>query len=109
LAYRNPLKALVRFLDEKHGDQWAIWEFRAEGTGYADDEVYGRIWHYPWPDHHPPPFQLIPSIMASMREWLSGGADRVVVVHCKGGNSAPPSFVPPRFHSFFLFAEAPCL
>ncbi|KAF4547932.1 Phosphatidylinositol 3,4,5-trisphosphate 3-phosphatase ptn1-like protein [Elsinoe fawcettii] len=72
LAYRTPLKQLVKFLDEKHEDQWAIWEFRAEGTGYPDSEVYDRIYHYPWPDHHPPPFALIPLIMGSMRNWLKG-------------------------------------
>ncbi|KAI0159322.1 hypothetical protein BJ166DRAFT_328319 [Pestalotiopsis sp. NC0098] len=113
LAYRNPLDQLVKFLDSKHGKNWAIWEFRAEGTGYPDDAVYNRIRHYPWPDHHPPPFRLIPMIMASMRNWLNGndlhddvGPDnnknnnligkvleawkdknnpRVIVVHCKAG------------------------
>ena len=87
VAYRNPLKDLVKFLDSKHGEQWAIWEFRAEGTGYPDSEVYGRVWHYPWPDHHPPPFALIPLIMGSMRNWLKDkdAEGRVVVVHCKAG------------------------
>lgn len=47
-----------------------IWEFRAEGTGYPDSAVGGRVWHFPWPDHHPPPFGLVPRIMASMRDWL---------------------------------------
>ncbi|KAF7121685.1 hypothetical protein CNMCM5793_009157 [Aspergillus hiratsukae] len=97
-AYRNPLDALVNFLDAKHGKNWWIWEFRAEGTGYPDSEVYGRIHHYPWPDHHPPPFALIPAIMGSMRNWLhrlddpdGGGKSqlaegkRVAVVHCKAG------------------------
>ena len=87
-AYRNPTDALVKFLDYKHDINWAIWEFRAEGTGYPDSEVYGRIRHYPWPDHHPPPFALIPNIMASMRDWLKGpetNEGRVVVVHCKAG------------------------
>ncbi|KAL7934407.1 phosphatases II [Trichoderma chlorosporum] len=73
IAYRTPLDQLVSFLDSKHGENWAIWEFRAEGTGYPDEAVYNRIWHYPWPDHHPPPFRLIPLIMASMRNWLHGG------------------------------------
>jgi len=71
-AYRNPLDRLVAFLDSKHGENWAIWEFRGEGTGYPDDLVYGRIRHYPWPDHHPPPFRLVPLIVASMRNWLHG-------------------------------------
>lgn len=89
VAYRNPLKDLVKFLDSKHAENWAIWEFRAEGTGYPDEEVYNRIRHYPWPDHHPPPFSLLPLIMASMRNWLKGtgaeGKGRVAVVHCKAG------------------------
>lgn len=89
LAYRTPIKDLVRYLDSKHGSNWAIWEFRAEGTGYPDEEVYGRVWHYPWPDHHPPPFALVPLIMGSMRKWLKGSdgerEGRVVVVHCKAG------------------------
>ncbi|EOA87762.1 uncharacterized protein SETTUDRAFT_47210 [Exserohilum turcica Et28A] len=84
-AYRNPLDSLVKFLDSKHGDDWAIWEFRAEGTGYPDSEVYNRVYHYPFPDHHPPPFALIPNIMASMRNWLHAKKGRVVVVHCKAG------------------------
>ncbi|KAI0165693.1 phosphatases II [Xylariaceae sp. FL1272] len=106
-AYRNPLDRLVAFLDSKHDKNWAIWEFRAEGTGYPDELVYSRIRHYPWPDHHPPPFRLVPMIVASMRNWLSGNDvdddhktklvnkvlnaltdkhnERVVVVHCKAG------------------------
>ena len=86
-VYRNPTDALVQFLDLKYGTNWAIWQFRAEGTGYPDEDVYGRIHHLPWPDHHPPPFALIPPIVASMRNWLHGGkkGSRVVVVHCKAG------------------------
>ncbi|KKK22050.1 hypothetical protein AOCH_003464 [Aspergillus ochraceoroseus] len=105
LAYRTPLRDLVNFLDAKHGADWCIWEFRAEGTGYPDSEVYGRIHHFPFPDHHPPPFALIPKVMASMRNWLHRLEDsdpgegpkgedkdkdnekwqRVAVVHCKAG------------------------
>ncbi|KAJ5205261.1 Protein-tyrosine phosphatase catalytic [Penicillium cf. griseofulvum] len=94
-AYRNPLDALVSFLDTKHGADWWIWEFRAEGTGYPDSEVYRRIHHFPWPDHHPPPFAHIPNIMGSMRNWLhrldetespdTDKKERVAVVHCKAG------------------------
>ncbi len=95
-AYRNPTDQLVGFLDRKHGEDWSIFEFRAEGTGYPDAEVYGRIHHFPWPDHHPPPFAIIPNLMAAMRNWIqrtdeetgeSGNVDkkRVAVVHCKAG------------------------
>lgn len=89
LAYRTPVADLVGFLDRNHGADWAIWEFRGEGTGYTDDLVYDRISHFPWPDHHPPPFNLVPQIMASMHGWLhpdgKHNKKRVIVVHCKAG------------------------
>ena len=93
-AYRNPTDQLVAFLDRKHGQDWSIFEFRAEGTGYPDSEVYGRIHHFPWPDHHPPPFAIIPNLMAAMRNWIQrtdeggltdGKEKRIAVVHCKAG------------------------
>lgn len=95
-AYRNPLDQLVAFLDRKHGQDWSIFEFRAEGTGYPDSEVYHRISHWPFPDHHPPPFAIVPNIMAAMRNWIQRLDEeedrspekknkRVAVVHCKAG------------------------
>lgn len=86
----------MAFLDKKHGEEWAIFEFRAEGTGYPDSEVYNRVHHFPWPDHHPPPFAIIPNLMAAMRNWIQRldeepsttgekKAQRVAVVHCKAG------------------------
>lgn len=64
--------------------------------------------HYPWPDHHPPPFAVVPLVMGGMRKWLNEGEKiaagegpvdertgkkrdtqgvnpRVVVGHCKAG------------------------
>lgn len=109
-AYRNPLDQLLKFLDKSHGEEWCIWEFRAEGTGYPDEEVRGKVRHYPWPDHHPPPFAVVPLVMAGMRNWLLDGTgesdphhqrhhlgklgekldgkhskNRVIIVHCKAG------------------------
>ncbi|KAL5348202.1 Telomerase protein component 1 [Pseudogymnoascus australis] len=77
LAYRNPLDKLVSYLDKSHGEDWCIWEFRAEGTGYPDKEVRDKVRHYPFPDHHPPPFAMVPLAMASMRNWLTEGGKTV--------------------------------
>ncbi|KAL1900017.1 Telomerase protein component 1 [Ceratocystis pirilliformis] len=111
-SYRTPLPQLLAFLKSRHHENWAIWEFRAEGTGYPDEAVENRIHHYPWPDHQPPPFRLVPLMMASMRNWLKedcretidtdavestslsksdlpddcpAANGRVVVIHCKAG------------------------
>ncbi|POS84962.1 hypothetical protein EPUL_002158 [Erysiphe pulchra] len=98
-AYRNPLDQFVKFLDLNHGSDWAIWEFRAEGAGYPDEEVHGRVWHYPWPDHHPPPFNLVPLILCGIKRWLQDDSDgkednkRVAVVHCKAGKGRSGTMV----------------
>lgn len=89
-AYRTALEDVINFLDKEHRDRWSMWEFLAEGTEYTDEEVHGRVYHAPWPDHQPPPFALIPGVMASMRDYLRGGnkelegGERCAVLHCKG-------------------------
>lgn len=101
-AYRNPVESVLAYLDRKHGPQnWRIWEFRAEGAGYEDSVFRNQIEHAPFPDHHPPPFEVIPRAMGSMRNWLAGDAgewdkkddqqkpERVIVVHCKGTYGFP--------------------
>lgn len=87
LAYRNPLDKLVAFLDKSHGEDWCIWEFRAEGTGYPDKEVRDKVRHYPFPDHHPPPFAMVPLVMASMRNWLTEGGKRPSMTDAAEGTS----------------------
>jgi protein-tyrosine phosphatase len=102
-AYRNPLPRLVAFIESRHGKTgWRIFEFRAEGTGYSDAEVGGQIEHFPWPDHHPPPFSVLPHVMVAMEKWLGdvrmeGNAEveaeevgkknsgPVAVLHCQAG------------------------
>jgi protein-tyrosine phosphatase len=104
LAYRNPLPKLVSFLTSRHEEEWCIFEFRAEGTGYSDKDVGGRVQHFPWPDHHPPPFVVMPELIESMRVWLDGHSEsdienkngaasekvdekkkKVAILHCKAG------------------------
>ncbi len=51
--------------------------------------MYGRIWHFPWPDHHPPPFGVLIEVVESLARWFKtedddGEKRRVAVLHCKG-------------------------
>ena len=47
--------------------------------------------HFPWPDHQPPPFGLVPLVISSIWNWLNKEgkdkekAGRVVVLHCRAG------------------------
>ncbi len=83
--YRNNVKELRKYLEYHHGDNWAIWEFRAEGCGYDDSELCGRVTHFPFKDHNPPPFNMIPVIVNSIHAYLSEDEKNVAVLHCKAG------------------------
>ncbi|KAK9477989.1 protein-tyrosine phosphatase-like protein [Lipomyces japonicus] len=85
VMYRNSLSDLRKLLDLRHGKHWHIWEFRAEGAGYEDSEFYNRVSHFPFPDHNPPPFSMIPRVVASLYKFLSLNEDNVAVLHCKAG------------------------
>lgn len=84
--YRIWLKDLLAYLNEKHGySNWRIWNLQAEQTGYGDEEVGGKIEHYPFPDHNPPPFELLPQIVCSLNAYLTESSQHVAVLHCKAG------------------------
>jgi protein-tyrosine phosphatase len=74
------LPRLLSFLTSRHDEEWRIFEFRAEGCGYTDKDVRGQVRHFPWPDHHPPPFSILPELIESMRVWLDGNGESVVSI-----------------------------
>lgn len=91
--YRNHIADVRRFLDST-GRDWRVFEFRGEGAGYDDAEDFdGRVSHFPFVDHHPPPFAVLPRIVADMHAHLrsagagaGAGADGgLCVLHCKAG------------------------
>lgn len=106
--YRTKAKDLRRFLEEKHGDSWWIFNFRAEDTGdYTDDAFANRVSRFPWTDHSSPPFSVLTEAIREVQAYLDGKADagtkipegsdsgdlgvqpateqRVAVLHCKAG------------------------
>ncbi|KAK9239321.1 protein-tyrosine phosphatase-like protein [Lipomyces kononenkoae] len=85
VMYRNSLSDLRKLLNLRHGNHWHVWEFRAEGAGYEDSELYKRVSHFPFPDHNPPPFAMIPIVVSSLHKFLSHNPENVAVLHCKAG------------------------
>ncbi|KAK9462368.1 putative phosphoinositide 3-phosphate phosphatase protein [Lipomyces oligophaga] len=85
IMYRNSLSDLRKLLSLRHGNHWHVWEFRSEGTGYEDSELFNRVSHFPFPDHNPPPFILIPQVISSIHQYLSQNEENVAVLHCKAG------------------------
>ncbi|KAF9019766.1 phosphatases II [Hymenopellis radicata] len=86
--YRNNRADVKRFLTERHGKAFWVWNFcplSESGGGYEESVFDGRVSRWPWPDHHAPPVAYLPLIASEIRTWLAGSEDRVAVVHCKAG------------------------
>ncbi|KAG9104575.1 Telomerase protein component 1 [Ceratobasidium sp. 392] len=84
--YRNRREDARQFLDERHKDNYWIFNFcPLKENSYPEEYFYNRVSRYPFPDHHAPPLAILPLAAREMREWLAGGEHRVVVLHCKAG------------------------
>ncbi|KAL5637929.1 hypothetical protein ACGC1H_002260 [Rhizoctonia solani] len=84
--YRNRREDAKRFLDERHRDNYWIFNFcPLKENSYPKEYFHGRVSRYPFPDHHAPPLAILPLAAREMQEWLAGGEHRVVVLHCKAG------------------------
>jgi protein-tyrosine phosphatase len=112
--YRNSLHKVRHFLDSEPSGRtdWRVFDLRAEGAGYEDADLGGRVRHFGFVDHHPPPFSLLPKLVDAMHEHLDSSAisaeesnpsikaldvadgapmagakpnDKLAVIHCKAG------------------------
>ncbi|ANB13360.1 Tep1p [Sugiyamaella lignohabitans] len=84
--YRNTVSRLSAYLYKTHGDNWRIYNLRSETDGdYKDSEFDGKVSRFPFLDHGPPPFDLIPAIIRSIQDFLDSDPKNVAVIHCRGG------------------------
>ena len=82
--YRNPVDQVRKFLDHYHKDHYCIFNFRGEGRDYADEAFHGRVHTIGWPDHHPPPFSIMPKLLYIIYTYLQSSSKATAVLHCKG-------------------------
>lgn len=83
--YRYPVEDLVKLLAVNHGDKWHVWNLRGEGKGYKNEEVYGKVSYYPFPDHLPPSFAIMLNVCKNIYTYLSQDGENVAVIHCRAG------------------------
>lgn len=97
-VYNIYLFQVKKFLDEKHGDKYYV--FNVSERKYSKDIFDGRVSEYNWQDHHAPPFHMLFCLVDEMKNWLQsksthvivtnnflslGDPENVVVIHCNSG------------------------
>ncbi|RLV91187.1 Phosphatidylinositol trisphosphate 3-phosphatase and dual-specificity protein phosphatase [Spathaspora sp. JA1] len=81
--YRYPLSDLLTILNTHHS-HWKLFNFRGEDPGYTDEQVSGRVCHFPFPDHQPPSFDILITCVDELYDFLQP-SENVAVLHCKAG------------------------
>ncbi|KAI9330018.1 protein-tyrosine phosphatase-like protein [Zopfochytrium polystomum] len=69
--YRNDMREVQRFLDSRHPDAYKVYNLCSE-RDYDHACFHNRVSVFPFDDHNPPPFHLIPLLCADVSDWLSG-------------------------------------
>ena len=82
--YRNDFNDVKEFLDEKHGDNYMVYNLCSEKS-YDPEAFACRVESYPFDDHNPPAFDMIRQFCLHAADWLKQNEKHVVVVHCKAG------------------------
>jgi phosphatidylinositol-3,4,5-trisphosphate 3-phosphatase/dual-specificity protein phosphatase PTEN len=81
-CYRNNIARVANFLQEKHGDNYKI--FNLSNRSYNEERFRGKVRSYDWEDHHPPALCLLFQLCFDMYEYLMD-PNNVVVIHCNAG------------------------
>ncbi|RLN14741.1 hypothetical protein BBJ28_00021365, partial [Nothophytophthora sp. Chile5] len=74
---------VANFLNSRHPDAYRVYNLSERAYDYTKFE--GRVSECGFPDHHPPPLQLLLDIVNDMIEWVAKGSKHVLVVHCLAG------------------------
>ncbi|RLN10624.1 hypothetical protein BBO99_00002226 [Phytophthora kernoviae] len=82
-TYRNDINEVANFLNSRHPNAYRVYNLSERCYDYNKFE--GRVSECGFPDHHPPPLQLLLDIMNDMIEWVSKSPKHVIVVHCLAG------------------------
>ncbi|RPB21974.1 phosphatases II [Terfezia boudieri ATCC MYA-4762] len=100
----NPTSQLLEHLGKYHPTSThvhLVFNLRGETPGYLDSELYpARVHHAPWPDHHPPPMNLLLSTVSEMNAFFAFEQDdrkKIALVHCKAGKGRSGTLISAYF------------
>ncbi|OQS05979.1 phosphatidylinositol-3,4,5-trisphosphate 3-phosphatase [Thraustotheca clavata] len=82
-TYRNDVVEVASLLNKMHCNKYMI--FNLSERHYDNSKFMNRVDECGFPDHHPPPLQVLLDIINRMTEWYIQDEENVVVVHCMAG------------------------
>lgn len=82
-TFRNNIKDVVSFLNERHGENYFI--YNLSGRTYDYSKFNGRVNYYEWEDHHSPPIATLFQMCKHIFEYLESNPRNVISVHCLAG------------------------
>uniref|UniRef100_M4C409 Uncharacterized protein n=2 Tax=Hyaloperonospora arabidopsidis (strain Emoy2) TaxID=559515 RepID=M4C409_HYAAE len=82
-TYRNDINQVASLLNARHPTAYRVYNLSERQYDYTKFD--NRVSECGFPDHHPPPLQLLLDIMNDMIEWVAKSDKHVVVVHCLAG------------------------
>ncbi|DBA00510.1 TPA: hypothetical protein N0F65_006414 [Lagenidium giganteum] len=82
-TYRNDISEVASFLNAQHPNAYRVFNLSERKYDYSKFE--GRVSECGFPDHHPPPLQVLLDIMNDMMAWTARSQNNVLVVHCMAG------------------------
>eukprot|EP01088_Endostelium_zonatum_P018142 TRINITY_DN570_c2_g1_i2.p1 TRINITY_DN570_c2_g1~~TRINITY_DN570_c2_g1_i2.p1 ORF type:complete len:790 (+),score=169.74 TRINITY_DN570_c2_g1_i2:23-2371(+) len=105
MAIRNPLEEVRQFLENKHGDNYCVFNLSLEKQ-YDSGKFYNKTKSFGWPDHHAPTLDMLFDVVAAVDEYLKQDEANVAVLHCKAGKGRTGTAIASYLVYTGLFTEA---
>jgi phosphatidylinositol-3,4,5-trisphosphate 3-phosphatase/dual-specificity protein phosphatase PTEN len=83
-TYRNSMKDVQSFFTRRHPQAYRLYNLCSERK-YDKAKFQNSVVRFPFDDHNPPPFEMIPMYCENLREWLTEHPQHVAAIHCKAG------------------------
>ena len=83
-TWRNDIGEVKAFFLRYHPDRFLIFDLSGLHS-YDPSHFSHRVVEAGWPDHHPPPFELLHAVVLAMHRFYHQHPDHCVAVHCLAG------------------------
>lgn len=83
-SYRNDADDVYNFFEERHRDHYKFYNLCSE-RAYPAERFHGRVAHFPFDDHNPPPLGMFLYFCQDVEGWLAQDDRNVAAIHCKAG------------------------